>query len=122
MSFSWQTYVDTNLLGTGHVTNAAILGLDGSTWATSPELTISPEEGVKIAAIFDNPESAMGQGVVLGGERHLMIKGDESVVYTKKGANGSCIAKSKQAIIVGVYGEGMQAGNANVTVENLQDY
>ena len=32
---SWQTYVDTNLVGSSHVTQAALLGLDGSIWAKS---------------------------------------------------------------------------------------
>ena len=32
---SWQAYVDTNLVGTGKIVNAAIIGHDGNTWATS---------------------------------------------------------------------------------------
>ena len=38
---SWQTYVDTNLVGTGKVQKAAIFGLDGSQWATSAGFTVS---------------------------------------------------------------------------------
>lgn len=32
---SWQAYVDTNLIGTGHVSQAAIYGLNGGEWAKS---------------------------------------------------------------------------------------
>lgn len=32
---SWQAYVDTNLLGTGNVSQAAIYGLNGGEWAKS---------------------------------------------------------------------------------------
>lgn len=32
---SWQSYVDTNLLGTGNVSQAAIYGLNGGEWAKS---------------------------------------------------------------------------------------
>jgi len=34
-SMSWQTYVDSNLVGSGAVRKAAIIGLDGNTWATT---------------------------------------------------------------------------------------
>jgi hypothetical protein len=32
---SWQSYVDDHLLGTGHVSQAAICGNDGALWAAS---------------------------------------------------------------------------------------
>jgi hypothetical protein len=31
---SWQTYVDTHLVGTGMVTAACIIGHDGAVWAS----------------------------------------------------------------------------------------
>ena len=34
-NMSWQAYVDSNLLGTGHVSQAAIYGLNGGEWAKS---------------------------------------------------------------------------------------
>ena len=39
-----------------------------------------------------------------------------------QGRTGIVIVKTKQAILVGHYGEGMQAGNAATTVEALADY
>lgn len=38
---SWQSYVDTNLVGTGNVTSAAIVGLKGGVWAASAGFTVS---------------------------------------------------------------------------------
>lgn len=38
---SWQSYVDTNLVGTGNVTSAAIVGLKGGVWAASTGFTVS---------------------------------------------------------------------------------
>lgn len=32
---SWQSYVDEQLVGTGNITQAAIVGLDGNAWAQS---------------------------------------------------------------------------------------
>ena len=40
-AMSWQAYVDQQLLGTGTVTKAAIYGLDGGCWATSPGFGVS---------------------------------------------------------------------------------
>jgi profilin len=37
---SWQAYVDTNLVGTGKLTLAAIHGHDGNVWATSKGLAV----------------------------------------------------------------------------------
>ena len=37
----WQSYVDDALLKTGQVTEAAIHGLDGKRWASSPGLEVS---------------------------------------------------------------------------------
>ncbi len=37
---SWQSYVDTNLVGTKNVTKGAIIGLNGSTWAISAGLQV----------------------------------------------------------------------------------
>lgn len=37
---SWQSYIDTQLVGTGAMTTAAIHGLDGNPWATSPALAV----------------------------------------------------------------------------------
>jgi profilin len=37
---SWQTYVDSNLLGTKKVAKAAIFGHDKSQWATSTGFSV----------------------------------------------------------------------------------
>lgn len=39
---SWQAYVDTNLVGTGYVSQAGIYGLNGGgVWAASPGFSVS---------------------------------------------------------------------------------
>jgi profilin len=37
---SWQSYVDDQLIGTGHVSKAVITGLDGSIWAVSSGFSV----------------------------------------------------------------------------------
>jgi profilin len=38
---SWQAYVDSNLVGTGSVSQAAIYGVEGGVWASSPGFAVS---------------------------------------------------------------------------------
>lgn len=47
---------------------------------------------------------------------------DENTVIVKKGAGGASIVKTKQAILIGEYGEGIAPGENNVTVTGLADY
>ena len=37
-------------------------------------------------------------------------------------SSGVCIKKTIQAIVIGIYGEGVQAGSCNKVVEELGDY
>jgi hypothetical protein len=37
---SWQSYVD-NMMQTKHMTSVGIFGLDGSTWASTPQFPVS---------------------------------------------------------------------------------
>lgn len=37
---SWQDLVNNNLIGTGHVSKAAIIGLDGSVWGKSDNFKV----------------------------------------------------------------------------------
>lgn len=46
----------------------------------------------------------------------------ELTVAVMQGREGIVIVKTTQAILIGHYGDGVQAGNAASTVENLGDY
>lgn len=48
--------------------------------------------------------------------------GDGRANADQQGRTGIAVVKTKQAILVGHYGEGTQAGNAVQTVEALADY
>eukprot|EP01001_Neometanema_parovale_P000439 NODE_10482_length_590_cov_122.503212_g7712_i1.p1 GENE.NODE_10482_length_590_cov_122.503212_g7712_i1~~NODE_10482_length_590_cov_122.503212_g7712_i1.p1 ORF type:complete len:132 (+),score=31.41 NODE_10482_length_590_cov_122.503212_g7712_i1:63-458(+) len=124
---SWQTYVDDHLVATGHVQQGALLGLDGSVWATTPGFDVT--EGAALANKFTNPDLFAAEGGTLAGVKYFSIKfNDENAEegkvswYGKKGAGGVCVAKSTQCLIVGVYGEGINPANANTVVEGVRDY
>ncbi|KAF3055884.1 Profilin [Daldinia childiae] len=124
---SWQAYVDSSLVGSGHIDKAAIISVAGdSVWATSSGFTIKPEEMKNIANIVTQSagavEKAQADGIHVAGERYVAFRIEERSVYGRQGRTGVVIVKTKQAIIVGHYGEAHVAGNSTQTVEALADY
>ena len=119
---SWQEYVDNNLVGTGHVKKAAIVGHDGSTWAASAGFSVSAADAKKILGAFSNPADVLANGIHLGADKYMTIKTDERSIYGKKGATGVVNVKTTQAILIGYYDESIQPGQAANTVERLADY
>jgi len=124
---SWQAYVDDNLVKSGRVDKAAFIAADGaSAWANSEGFTVSPEEGKEISAILNGNDPARNhmwaEGVRVSGERYVVTRAEDRSLYARKGRTGIVAVKTKQAIIVGHYGEEQQAGNAAHAVESLADY
>ncbi|KAI0482459.1 profilin [Xylariaceae sp. FL0804] len=124
---SWQAYVDSSLVGSGHLDKAAIISVAGdSVWATSAGFTIKPEEMKNLVAILtssgDAVDKAHADGVHVAGERYVVTRIEERSVYGRQGRTGICVVKTKQAIIVAHYGENQQVGNSTQTVEALADY
>lgn len=119
---SWQAYVDTNLVGSGNVAQAAIFGHDGSKWASSSTLNVSAAEAKSLVAAFKDPSGIRAGGLHLAGTKYMTLKADDRSVYGKKGAAGVITVKTGKAVLVGVYGENTQPGAAAATVEKLADY
>ncbi|GAA6060188.1 hypothetical protein JCM10212_005189 [Sporobolomyces blumeae] len=119
---SWQTYVDSNLLGTGKITNAAILGQAGGVWASSAGYTLSTEEQNAILKAFSSPETAQANGIRAAGQKFFTISANERSVYGKKQADGIVIVKTTQGVLVAEYAHPTQPGEATTIVEGLADY
>ncbi|KAI1766211.1 Profilin/allergen [Hypoxylon sp. FL1150] len=124
---SWQAYVDSSLVGSGHLDKGAIISAAGdSVWATSAGFTIKPEEMKNLVAILTQSsgaaDKALADGVHVAGERYVVFRIEDRSLYGRQGRTGICVVKTKQAIIVGHYGEQQVVGNATQTVEALADY
>jgi len=119
---SWQTYVDSNLVGSGAVRKAAIVGQDGNTWATSQGFTISKEEATTLIKAYKDPSAIRANGLRIAGTRYITLKADDRSIYGKQGSNGVVTVKTKQAVLIGVYDQNQQPGNAANVVEKLADY
>lgn len=119
---SWQEYIDSGMIETGHLTDGAILGLDGSIWASSSNLKPSKEEGLSMVQSFSDPTAIRTKGIVLLGQKYIPIKADDRSIYGKKPNGGIVAVKTKKCVLIGAYGEGQQPGDAAKTVEDLADY
>ena len=118
----WQNYVDEQLVGSGLITKAAIIGHDGNTWASSPGWGLKAGEGARIVNLFKNPSDAFAQGIVVNGVKYMGVKADEQSIYGKRGATGVVCVKTLETILIGIYDETQQQGNAIIVVEKLGDY
>ncbi|KAH8103298.1 profilin [Cristinia sonorae] len=119
---SWQDYVDKNLVGTGKISKAAIIGQAGGVWATSAGFNLSLEEQSAIVHAFANADATLASGIRLAGQKFFTLQVNERSIYFKKQADGCILVKTKQAILVAVYITPIQAGEATPVVEALADY
>ncbi|KAI5794456.1 hypothetical protein DFH27DRAFT_484944, partial [Peziza echinospora] len=116
-------YVDQSLIGTGKIDKAAIFSAAGdSVWAVSSGFSAKPEEIQHISKGFSNSGPLFEKGVHISGEKYMCIKADDRSIYGKKGKEGFCAVKTKQAIIVAHYPETTQPGEAATVIEKLADY
>ncbi|KAF4621634.1 hypothetical protein D9613_012592 [Agrocybe pediades] len=119
---SWQSYIDTQLLGTGKIAKAAILGLQGGVWASSEGYHISPEQQTAIIEGFNKPDSVQSTGLRLADTKFIVISVEGRTIRVKHQANGGTIVKTKQAVIVAEYTAPTQAPEVDPIVERLADY
>ncbi|KAJ7312926.1 profilin [Mycena albidolilacea] len=119
---SWQAYVDTNLVGTGTISKAAILGQQGGVWAASPGYNLSTEEQNAVVNAFKNLAGVQTSGLHLAGVKFFTTTTDERTINGKKGGDGYVIVKTVQAIIVAEYAPPIQAQEAAKVVQGLADY
>ncbi|PUU81250.1 profilin [Tuber borchii] len=123
---SWQSYVDTSLVGSGKLDAAAIFSVDGkSVWASSAGFVIKPEEIETLVRAYEgekNLTDLASTGFHIGGVKYFTIMSTGRSIYGKQGKAGIVCVKTKQAILVAHYGETVQPGEAATTVEKLADY
>ncbi|MEV0379731.1 profilin [Nonomuraea sp. NPDC050643] len=119
---SWQAYVEDNLLGSGKISKAAILGQQGSVWAASTGYTISPEEQQTVIDGYKRPEKLQASGLRLAGQKFFTLQVVERSVYLAKEADGAILVKTKQAILVAEYLAPVKRPDAVSVVEGLADH
>ncbi|KAE8156911.1 profilin [Aspergillus tamarii] len=119
---SWQSYVDQNLLGTGKIARAAILGQQGGVWAHSNGYELSTEEQRAVIDAYNDPGHVMSSGLKLAGTKFFCPSANKRSIQLKKGADGAVLVKTKQAILVAEYAAPAQGPEAIMVVESVADY
>ncbi len=122
---SWQAYVDTNLVGTGTVTQAGIYDLQGNPWAytQSPPFAAQVAEIAAVSAHFAMPAGLAATGAVIAGVKYMFVRGEEnSEIYVKNGATGVTFYRCNTCIIVGYHDDKIQPGQCASTVCKLGDF
>eukprot|EP00924_Labyrinthula_sp_SR-Ha-C_P006583 snap_masked-scaffold_38-processed-gene-2.76-mRNA-1 protein AED:0.01 eAED:0.01 QI:0/-1/0/1/-1/1/1/0/153 len=146
---SWLEYLDTQLIGTGDVNEACLLGLtDCNVWASTPAFLpriykaeiaqddgSSKEEVVNEASILLHIAHELKkppQGFRVNGVKYMPLrtypKGSEddgvATIYFKKGKKGGCLCVLNQSILIGTYDEtkGQASPTCNFAVEALARY
>ncbi|KAH7720695.1 profilin [Aphelenchoides avenae] len=119
---SWQDLVNNNLIGTGNVSKAAIIGHDGSVWGKSDNFKIDPAEAAAAAKGFDQKDALLGSGLKFEGDKFFVLQADDERIIGKKAANGFFIYKTGQACIIALYEGGLQPENCSKAAGALADY
>jgi profilin len=128
---SWDSYITDHLMAElpnaegKRLSHAAIIGKeDGGVWAKDegfPDVT--DDQLAAILKGFDDPDILAQTGIKLGDKKFLAVQGDPGqAIRGRSNADGVCIKQTNTAIVIGIYGEGVQAGACNKLVEELGDY
>ncbi|CAN3355245.1 profilin [Diutina catenulata] len=124
---SWQAYTD-QLVATGKLDKAALYSAAGdSLWAQTGGFEIKPEEITAIAKAYADPAELQAHGLNVAGEPYLLLRSDDRSIYGRgkgkdKDLTGVIAVKTKQAILVAHYPQGVVANEATIIVEKLADY
>ncbi|KAK6341700.1 profilin, required for normal timing of actin polymerization in response to thermal stress [Orbilia brochopaga] len=122
---SWQAYIDTSLVGSGKIDKGAIFSAAGdSVWAASPDFAVTPDEIKYIVSQFAQTENSKlyQEGFHIAGTKYLCHLHTDRSIYGKKDKTGVAIVKTKQAIVIAHYPDGIQTAQATTVAESLADY
>jgi len=117
---TWQDYVE-HLTSFGKVTQAAIVGLDGTIWAQSPELNISSDEISQSLAGFKDDSILLAAGIHINGVKYMYRRPYENQIQFKYQETGVHIAKTTTCIIIGTYIAGMEPIHTQVEISRTQE-
>jgi len=119
---SWQDYVDKQLVDSGFINHAAIIGNDGVLWAKSANFNVTPTELTTFATHYNSPEHFQSNGITLAGTRYIFLSGTDRVLRAKKNKTGLHCIKTEKAIVVSIYEEPTTPQQAANVVEKLGEY
>ena len=118
-SGTWQQLLEQKLMPCGNLANAAMIGHNGGTWATTTKFSLKTQEGQKIASLLASEGPVPSTTITVGGTTYRTLSSLDSKIIGKSGSSGVIIVKTKQAIVIGVYASGHIPGKASVAVQDF---
>lgn len=103
----WNAWISANVLYTGHITRAGIYSLSGREWGACSGLLLRPEEVVRIASAFHQPEKVndvTGDGVLIANGAFRCILVGHSFLYLKDRQSGLMARKCGTCIVIATFG------------------
>ena len=119
----WQPYVDNNLLGTGQVSQGAIIGSDGITLATSTGFSVTPQEAKVIISGLQDISSLQRNSpfISINGIKYVVNSCSNSSILGVYARSGVCIVKTNQKLVIGKYDAPTSKSACLSAVQNLAD-
>lgn len=117
-----------DLTNGGKMSGACIVGLDESknvqVYAQSPGFpAVTKAQVESFLGNMDNPNVFGATGITIGDKKFVAVGPNPGIALRgKKGQGGCCVAKTANALVIGIYEEGVQPGDTNNVVENMADY
>ncbi|MFI8952753.1 profilin [Streptomyces sp. NPDC053750] len=114
--------MDNNLLGSGCIAEAAIIGHDGETLAASADFTVSQSEADALLQGFKYPDSMFPTGFHVNGVKYFTLRSDDRTIQGKHGANDIISVKTSKTVVLGIHTNSATTRDAVMVVERLADY
>ncbi|CAI7574505.1 unnamed protein product [Penicillium bialowiezense] len=116
---SWQGYVDDSLLGSGELSEAAIIGVDnGGIWAASKGF---PGEAQALIKGFQDSSAVLRSGVSVNGTKYHTIQASDKEIIAKQTTSGVLAVKTKKTVIVALWSKDGGQAHAYSLVHKLAD-
>ena len=116
---SWDSYVEA-MVGCG-CTGAAIVGLDGSIWATC-KLKLLQHEPSTLLKGLENPELLQSHGIFANGTYYLTVLINPTFAYGRKGPSGIVVERTNTALLILTHDETLQSGECTRIAGSYGNY
>ncbi|OBS29611.1 hypothetical protein FPOA_03547 [Fusarium poae] len=117
----WQSLIDQQLIGSGRVSQAAILSPDG-VYTSGSDFQLTFEEHRAIEIAFENLDAVKANGLRMNGEKYFTLQANPRTIDLKKRADGGIVVKTPQLYLIAIYQAPLQHAETSPVVENLGDY
>lgn len=124
VSTSWTNYIDDFLIGSNHVSDAAIIEkCSGQYLASTPGFEIYEDEFEELSRSLCNAELAYRRGVTLDNKHYQTRLADGSRgIYARTASDGCSVCQTSCLVIIGVSDNKCISKRCNEEVMRLGDY